>query len=94
MITAEQIRAARALLRMEQDELARRAGLSVTTIRRLEAARGGYAVAEATAEEVRMALQEAGVEFIHDGVFLKRKARDKDALFEDLLAIAKRTPAA
>ncbi len=88
MVTAEQIRAARALLRMEQNELARRACVSVTTIRRLEAASGEYAVAEATAGEVQMALQEAGVEFIHDGVSLKRKARDKDALFEGLLAIA------
>ena len=38
MATPEQIKAARALLRMEQEELARRAGVSVTTIRRLEAA--------------------------------------------------------
>ena len=68
MTTSEQIKAARALLRMEQEELARRAGVSVTTIRRLEAASGEYPVAEATAGEVQMALQEAGIEFIHDGV--------------------------
>ena len=45
MATSEQIKAARALLRMEQEELARRAGVSVTTIRRLEAADREYAVA-------------------------------------------------
>ncbi|MGO9543866.1 MAG: hypothetical protein ACLPPF_03625 [Rhodomicrobium sp.] len=87
MITAEQIKAARALLRMEEDELARRASVSVTTIRRLEAA-GNAAMAEATAISVQVALQEAGVEFILDGVCLKRIAHDADALFERLLAIA------
>jgi transcriptional regulator with XRE-family HTH domain len=87
MITAEQMKAARALLRMEQDELAKRAGVSITTIRRLEASNGVYAVADETAEGVQMALQEAGVEFIHEGV--RRMSREEDgALFEDLLKIA------
>ena len=88
MVSSEQIKAARALLRMEQDELARRAGVSVTTIRRLEAASGEYAVADETAGEVQMALREAGVEFIHDGV---RRAGGKAdaALLEDLRAIAR-----
>ena len=87
MATPEQIKAARALLRMEQEELARRAGVSVTTIRRLEAADREYAVAEDTAHGVQNALQEAGVEFIHDGVCLKQQ-EDKDELFKKLLAIA------
>jgi transcriptional regulator with XRE-family HTH domain len=85
--TPEQIKAARALLRMEQDELARRAGVSVTTIRRLEAAKGDYAVAEDTAAGVQNALREAGVEFIHDGVCLKPK-EDAEALYKKLLEIA------
>jgi transcriptional regulator with XRE-family HTH domain len=88
MATREQIKAARALLRMEQEELARRAGVSVTTIRRLEAASGEYPVAEATAGEVQMALQEAGIEFIHDGV--RRIGGNADpALLGDLRAIAR-----
>ena len=87
MVTAEQIKAARALLRMEQEELAKRADVSVTTIRRLEAAKGEYAVAGETAEGVQMVLQEAGVEFIHDGVRRVDRAEDA-ALFEDLLKIA------
>jgi transcriptional regulator with XRE-family HTH domain len=45
MTSAEQIKAARALLRMEQDDLARRSGVSITTIRRLEAAQGAGLVA-------------------------------------------------
>ncbi len=87
MATPEQIKAARALLRMEQEELARRAGVSVTTIRRLEAADREYAVARETAEGVQNALQEAGVEFIHDGVCLKRQ-EDAEALYKKLLVIA------
>ena len=87
MATPEQIKAARALLRMEQEELARRAGVSVTTIRRLEAADCEYAVAEETVAGVQMALQEAGVEFIHDGVRRVRKEADRD-LVADLMKIA------
>lgn len=92
MITAEQIKAARALLRMEQDELARRAKISVTTVRRLEAHHGDDAVAPKTAAEVQMALQEAGVEFIFDGVRLKR-AQGGEALFEKLYGIAEESAA-
>jgi transcriptional regulator with XRE-family HTH domain len=92
MITPEQIKAARALLRMEQEELARRAGVSVTTIRRIEAA-GDYSVAEDTQEEVRMALHEAGVEFIFDGVRMRRQDADKGALFQRLYALAEKSAA-
>ncbi len=88
MATPEQIKAARALLRMEQEELARRAGVSVTTIRRVEAADREYAVAEETAAGVQHALEEAGVEFIQDGVCLKQK-EEAEALYKKLLEIAK-----
>ncbi len=87
MATPEQIKAARALLRMEQEELAKRAGVSVTTIRRLEAADREYAVAEETAQGVQNALEEAGVEFIRDGVCLKQK-EEAEALYKKLLEIA------
>ena len=40
MITASQLRAARALLGIDQRELADRAGLSLPTIQRMEASRG------------------------------------------------------
>ncbi len=93
MTSSEQIKAARALLRMEQEELARRSGVSVTTIRRLEAAGGESLVAEGTTATVRKALEEAGVEFIHQGVGLKPVSRDAEALLERLRAIAKRAAA-
>jgi transcriptional regulator with XRE-family HTH domain len=93
MTSSEQIKAARALLRMEQEELARRSGVSVSTIRRLEAASGEGLVAEATTRNVRRALEDAGVEFIHQGVSLKPKAADGEALLGRLRAIAERAAA-
>ncbi len=93
MVTAEQIKAARALLRMEQEELARRSGVSVTTIRRLEASGGEAAVAGSTALEVQNILQEAGVDFIFDGVRLKQNTSGDNLLFQRLRAIAERSAA-
>ena len=61
--------------------------MSVTTIRRLEAADREYAVAQETAEGVQNALQEAGVEFIRDGVRRIRKEADPE-LVADLMKIA------
>ena len=90
MISAEQIKAARALLRMEQDELARLSGVSVTTIRRLEGASGERLVAETTTGTVRRALEEAGVEFVHQGVSLRSKSIDEGALFSRLRTIVER----
>jgi transcriptional regulator with XRE-family HTH domain len=64
LITPAQVRAARALLRIEQEELARRANVSVVTVRRLEAPDGLSKVAPGTLDEVRGALEAAGAEFV------------------------------
>jgi len=91
-ITPEQIRAARALLRLEQAELAERAHVSIVTIRRLEAADGRERVAPITLDGVRHALEQAGAEFIPDGVRHRRTPRpDARSLFEDLRAISLRS---
>ena len=71
-ITPEQIRAARALLRLEQAELADRAHVSVVTIRRLEGGQGNERVAPGTVAGVREALEQAGAEFIPGGVRRRR----------------------
>jgi transcriptional regulator with XRE-family HTH domain len=93
-ITSEQIRAARALLRLEQDELARRAAVSVATVRRLEAPGGNARVAPGTVEEVRKVLEAAGAEFIADGVRRRRlPTPDREAKFRELMAIAERSAA-
>jgi transcriptional regulator with XRE-family HTH domain len=93
-ITPEQIRAARALLRLEQAELARRAHVSVVTIRRIEGTDGGERVTPITLDGVRQALEQAGAEFIPDGVRRRRTARpEARALYEDLRAISLRSAA-
>jgi transcriptional regulator with XRE-family HTH domain len=90
-ITPEQIRAARALLRIEQDELASRANVSVVTIRRLEAADAQRA-SRATRDEVRQVLEQAGAEFIEGGVRRRRIVRPDAAVrFEALRAISHRS---
>jgi transcriptional regulator with XRE-family HTH domain len=93
-ITPEQIRAARALLRLEQAELAERAGASVVTVRRLESAQGRERVAPRILARVRTVLEQAGAEFIPDGVRRRRSERpDAGVLFEDLRAISLRSAA-
>ena len=93
-ITPEQIRAAHALLRLEQAELARRAHVSVVTIRRLEGMDGSERVTPVTVDGVRRALEQAGAEFIPDGVRRRRAVRpDARSLYEDLRAISLRSAA-
>ncbi|HTV79110.1 MAG TPA: hypothetical protein VMF03_12680 [Steroidobacteraceae bacterium] len=93
-ITPEQIRAARALLRLEQAELADRAHVSVVTIRRLEGGRGSERVALSTVAGVRAALEQAGVEFVADGVRRRAVVRpDARILYDDLRAISLRSAA-
>lgn len=93
-ITPEQIRAARALLRLEQAELAQRAHVSVVTIRRLEGINGSQRVTQATLEEVRQVLERAGAEFIPNGIRQRHPNQaDASALYKDLRAISLRSAA-
>ncbi len=64
MLTGEQIRAARALVRMEQAELAQRSGVSLPSIKRLEGTQGALSTLAATEEAIRRALVDAGVMFL------------------------------
>jgi transcriptional regulator with XRE-family HTH domain len=92
IVTPEQIRAARALLRLEQDELARRAQVSVVTIRRLEAPDGLARVAPATVDDVRQALEQAGATFIVGGVQRRQRSPEEiKALRRDLKDIVERS---
>jgi len=91
-VTSDQIRAARALLRLEQAELARRAHVSVVTIRRLEMPAGMARITAMTFDGVRRALEQAGAEFIPDGVRRRRPSRPAAAaLFEELRALSLRS---
>lgn len=67
MITAAQIRAARALLGMDQRALAEAAGLSVPTIQRMEASEGVVRGHVDSLMKLVTALDAAGVELINEG---------------------------
>ena len=64
MISTEQIRAARALLRWTAQNLADMSGVGVATIRRIELMDGVPSGQVRTIEALRGALEGAGVEFI------------------------------
>lgn len=64
MITAQQMRAARALLGIDQRQLAQLAGLSAPTIQRMEASGGQVRGVVDTLVKVVNALESAGIELI------------------------------
>lgn len=81
-MTGTQIRAARALLEMEQSDLAARASVSINTIRNMEA-KGSKIVRVRleTLMKVQKALENAGVSFLPangGGVGVRMKERVKD----------------
>ncbi|MCB2139578.1 MAG: helix-turn-helix domain-containing protein [Rhodobacteraceae bacterium] len=67
MITAAQMRAARALLGMDQKTLAELSGLSVPTIQRMEASDGTVRGVVGSLTKVVEALEGAGIELIGEG---------------------------
>ncbi len=64
MITSEQIRAARQLIRVTADDLASKSGVGVATIRRFELMAGVPSGNARSVEAIQAALEEMGVEFI------------------------------
>ncbi|MCB5176421.1 helix-turn-helix domain-containing protein [Microvirga lenta] len=64
MLTSEQVRAARALLRWEQKDLAAASGVSLPTIKRLEAKPGVLNAHGPTLGALSRALEAAGVQII------------------------------
>ena len=79
-ITSEQVRAARALLRWEQKDLAEASGISLPSVKRLETQPGLLAAQERTIAAIARALERAGVEFIAEngggaGVRMKKRKR-------------------
>lgn len=66
MMTAAQMRAARALLGIDQRQLAEMAGVSVPTIQRMESSEGNVRGVIESLTRVVEALDRAGVELIGD----------------------------
>lgn len=63
-ISSEQVRAARAMLRWEQKDLASASGVSLPSIKRLEGQSGALAAQPRTVEAIRRALEAAGIIFV------------------------------
>jgi transcriptional regulator with XRE-family HTH domain len=81
VVTVEQLRAARGLLGWSQSELAARAGLSLPTVKRLEAGFGPRVSNDARGK-MQQAIEAAGIEFIDEngggsGVRFKTKRKRK-----------------
>jgi len=82
MITSQQMRAARALLGIDQRQLADLAGLSLPTIQRMEASEGQVRGVVDTLVKVISALEGAGIEIIGENassVGVGRGVRLKEA---------------
>jgi predicted transcriptional regulator len=80
MLSSDQIRGARAVLRLSQADLADAADVSLETVKRLEAMEGELKVRLDTLTRIKSALEKAGVEFIAEngggaGVRLAKRAR-------------------
>ena len=78
MLSSELIRAARALLRWEQRDLATASFVSLPTVKRLESKPGIMAAHLSTVAALEKALESAGVEFIDEngggpGVRLRKR---------------------
>jgi len=63
-VSIRQIKAARALLSWSQEDLAKKAAVSVPTVKRLEAVDGELGGRSETVRKLRTALEAAGIEFI------------------------------
>ena len=64
LIVTQQIKAARSLIGWEQFDLASKAGLAISTVRRLEGLDGPICAHFDTVEKIRRAFEGAGVEFL------------------------------
>jgi predicted transcriptional regulator len=67
LITGRQLKAARALLGWEQWDLAKKSGVAISTIRRMESFEGEIAARTATLSLVQKAVEKAGIEFLNNG---------------------------
>jgi transcriptional regulator with XRE-family HTH domain len=70
MITPAQLRAARGLVRLSAEALAKQSNLSWSTVQRFEA---GQNVLPIALQAIREAMERAGVEFTDDGGVRPRK---------------------
>ena len=75
MITASQMRAARALLGIDQRQLAKLSGVSLPTIQRMEASDGNVRGVVGSLTKIVEAIEAAGVELIGNEQISQAKGR-------------------
>jgi transcriptional regulator with XRE-family HTH domain len=92
MITAVQLRAARALLSMDQQTLADLSGVSLATIQRMERSQGNVRGVIHTLTKVVGALTAAGVELLGDTV--RSEGRGRGVRFKEPSFVVRRGSAA
>jgi hypothetical protein len=85
MVTSEQLKAARGLIRWDQKDLAAASGISLPAIKRLEQLPGPLAAQARTIEAIRLAFEKAGVEFIAEngggpGVRIRKSAKGAEEI--------------
>lgn len=85
-LTGEQLRGARAMLRMQQTDLAQRVGVHPGTLKRLEKQTGPLRSHYETAHALQRALEAAGVEFLEGGGVRLRQAPTFEDVAGELLA--------
>ena len=76
MITGRQLKAARALVGWEQTDLAKKSGVAISTVRRMESFDGEIGARTSTLSQIMRAFARAGIVFLNDdepGVRLKKK---------------------
>ena len=81
LVVTQQIKAARALLGWGQSELAKRANIAISTVRRLEGLNGPLAAHFETVTAIRSTFEEAGIEMfgpLSPGVRLIRSAMSQN----------------
>ena len=83
-VSIRQLKAARMLIGWSQEKLASAAGVSLPTIKRLEAADGLLGGRQSTVQKIRAALEKTGIEFIDEngggpGVRLQKRQQSKKA---------------
>jgi len=84
VLTSEVIRAARALLRWDQSNLAKASSISLPTIKHLESKPGALEAHTSTVAALTCALENAGIQFIDEngggpGVRLRKRQRAKQS---------------
>ncbi len=90
-VTAQQIKAARALLEWGRAELATASGLSIPTVKRIESKSGDFGGRADTFARIVAALETAGAEFIPEngggfGVRLREGRKPETIALENLNA--------